>query len=319
MYDPSMRILTVLELLQARESVTGAELARRLEVSPRTVQRYVTRLQDLGIPVEGRRGVGGAYRLKPGFRLPPLMFTGEEALALALGLRALKQLGLHTLTPAAEGASAKLTRSLPAPLRDDMHALEAAVQLDASPWVVSTDAALLATLLRAVRGAQVVEFAYTSLTGRASRRRANVYRVMHLDGRWYAVGPCQLRQGLRPFRLDRVRDLAGLDETFTPPATFDALALARASLPARPRHDISVWLACPPEARQGRLTTWHTDITAEAGGTRVRCQREELEWFASFLLALPCPVRVDSPPALLDTLRAMAERGRALLASQESG
>ena len=67
MYDPSMRVLTVLELLQSREEVTGAELARRLEVSPRTVQRYVARLQDLGIPVEGRRGVGGAYRLKPGF------------------------------------------------------------------------------------------------------------------------------------------------------------------------------------------------------------------------------------------------------------
>ncbi|HCE63569.1 MAG TPA: YafY family transcriptional regulator, partial [Deinococcus radiodurans] len=61
-YDPSLRVLTVLELLQAREEVTGAELARRLEVSPRTVQRYVARLQDLGIPVEGRRGVGGAYR-----------------------------------------------------------------------------------------------------------------------------------------------------------------------------------------------------------------------------------------------------------------
>ncbi|MCD0166656.1 YafY family protein, partial [Deinococcus sp. 12RED42] len=63
MYDPSMRVLTVLELLQAHEEVSGADLARRLEVSPRTVQRYVARLQDLGIPVEGRRGVGGAYRL----------------------------------------------------------------------------------------------------------------------------------------------------------------------------------------------------------------------------------------------------------------
>ena len=103
MYDPSMRVLTVLELLQSREEVTGAELARRLEVSPRTVQRYVARLQDLGIPVEGRRGVGGAYRLKPGFQLPPLMFTGEEALALALGLRALTHLGLHALAPAAQG------------------------------------------------------------------------------------------------------------------------------------------------------------------------------------------------------------------------
>lgn len=73
--DPLMRVLTVLELLQVHERVTGGELARRLEVSPRTVQRYGARLQDLGIPVESTRGVGGAYRLKPGFCLRPLLFT----------------------------------------------------------------------------------------------------------------------------------------------------------------------------------------------------------------------------------------------------
>ena len=85
MYDPIMRVLTVLEILQAREHVSGAELARRLEVNLRTVQRYVARLQDLCIPVEAMRGVGGHYRLKPGFRLPPLMFTDEEAFALDAG------------------------------------------------------------------------------------------------------------------------------------------------------------------------------------------------------------------------------------------
>src|ERR1700733_5612573 len=68
MYDPIMRVLTVLEILQARDSVTGAELAERLEVDLRTVQRYIVRLKDLNIPVESSRGVGGAYRLKPGFR-----------------------------------------------------------------------------------------------------------------------------------------------------------------------------------------------------------------------------------------------------------
>lgn len=314
-YDPSLRVLTVLELLQAREEVTGAELARKLEVSPRTVQRYITRLQDLGIPVQGRRGVGGSYRLKPGFRLPPLMFTGEEALSLALGLRALRQLGLHTLTPAAEAASAKLTRTLPHHLRQDMQALEQAVQLDASPWVVSTDAALLAELLRAVRSAQVVEFGYTDQAGGTSRRRVNVYRVIHLDGRWYAVGWCQLRAGLRSFRLDRIRELSVLVETFSPPEEFDALAYARASMPHTPLYDINVWLACPPEDLQGRLSVWSTDITPENGGTRVRCQRERLDFFAAFLLGVEGEIRVDSPPELLDEFRNMGERCAAINAS----
>ena len=113
MYDPIMRVLTVLEILQAREHVSGAELAERLEVDIRTVQRYIARLQDLSIPVESVRGVGGFYRLRPGFRLPPLMFTDEEAFAISLGLRALRQLGLSAFAPAAEGASAKLGRVLP--------------------------------------------------------------------------------------------------------------------------------------------------------------------------------------------------------------
>lgn len=315
-YDPSLRVLTVLELLQAREEVTGAELARRLEVSPRTVQRYVMKLQDLGIPVEGRRGVGGAYRLKPGFRLPPLMFTGEEALSLALGLRALRQLGLHTLTPAAEAASAKLTRTLPHDLREEMQALEHAVQLDDSPWVVSTDAAILSVLLRAVRASQVVEFAYTSNKGAGTRRRVNVYRVMHVDGRWYAAGWCQLRQELRSFRLDRIREVAVLDETFTPPDDFDALAYVRSQLPTVPIYDISVWLSCPPEQLQGMLSVWNTDIRPEQGGTRISCQRERLDFFASFLLSMPCEFRIDSPPELLDEFRRLGERCATLTAVQ---
>src|ERR1700722_15883122 len=110
MYDPVMRVLTVLEILQGRDHVSGAELAERLEVSLRTVQRYVARLQDLAIPVESVRGVGGYYHLKPGFRLPPLMFSDEEAFTLMLGLRGLRHLGLSAFAPATEGAAAKLGR-----------------------------------------------------------------------------------------------------------------------------------------------------------------------------------------------------------------
>lgn len=320
MYDPSMRVLTVLELLQSRETVTGAELARRLEVSPRTVQRYVTRLQDLGIPVKGKRGVGGSYRLKPGFRLPPLMFTGEEALSLALGLQALRHLGLDALAPAAHAASAKLLRTLPHDLREGVQALEAAVQLDASPWVVSTDAALLSALLRAVRGAQVVSFGYASPSSRPAIRQANIYRVVHLDGRWYAVGWCQLRSGLRSFRLDRMAALEVLDETFTPPPDFDAVAYLRSSLPPGPQaHEVSVWLSQPPEHLRGHVSGWHTELSPEAGGTRLRATRDNLPSFAAFLLGLDCDLRVDGPPELLEVFGRLGERCRALCTSQREG
>src|SRR4029079_10065830 len=98
---------TVLELLQARERISGRDLAERLEVSVRTVQRYVMRLQDLGVPVESTRGPGGAARLTPGYRMPPLMLGTEEAFAVALGLDALAHLGLSEVAPAAVGARTK--------------------------------------------------------------------------------------------------------------------------------------------------------------------------------------------------------------------
>ena len=94
MYHPTTRVLTVLELLQSHRRMTGAELAERVAVNVRTLRRYVTMLQELGIPVLAERGRYGAYELIPGFKLPPMMFTNEEALALAIGLLAVQRLGL---------------------------------------------------------------------------------------------------------------------------------------------------------------------------------------------------------------------------------
>ncbi len=94
MYHPTTRVLAVLELLQARGRMTGAELAQRLEVDIRTLRRYITMLQDLGIPIVAERGRYGAYELGAGFKLPPMMFTNDEALALSIGLLAARHLGL---------------------------------------------------------------------------------------------------------------------------------------------------------------------------------------------------------------------------------
>ncbi|EYB68529.1 transcriptional regulator [Deinococcus phoenicis] len=314
MYDPSMRVLTVLELLQAQGRVTGAELARRLEVSPRTVQRYIVRLQDLGIPVESTRGVGGAYHLKPGFRLPPLMFTGEEALALALGLHALNHLGLTALAPAVAGAGAKLSRTLPHPLRERMRTLEEAVQLDAFPWTVQTDAEILSALLAAMQAEQVAVFTYRSHAGENTRREVEVYGVVHLDGRWYAVGRCLARAALRTFRLDRIAEPGTLDRTFTRPGGFDARAYLRSTLPfVHAPFDVEVWLDLPVQEAAARFAPWRVSLEADAlrGGTRLRCKRDVLEPFAALLLGLGCAVAVHHPPELRDIFGGLAARASA--------
>src|SRR4051812_28002827 len=147
---PTTRLLALLELLQARDWISGAELARRLEVNGRSVRRYIAMLEEIDIPVEAVRGRAGGYRLRPGYKLPPLLFSDEEAVALALALQGLPGLGL-ALTPAAvTGARAKLERVLPLGLRERVRALEESIALDPGLPVTPAAGALVATLGEAV-------------------------------------------------------------------------------------------------------------------------------------------------------------------------
>src|SRR5947199_10833071 len=123
MYHPTSRVLTVLELLQSRPSISGPELAARLEMDVRTVRRYIMHLQDVGIPVEANIGRHGGYRLRPGFKLPPLMVTGEEATAIVLGLLASPWLEAGPSSVAIEWARAKVLRCLPQHARERLKAV----------------------------------------------------------------------------------------------------------------------------------------------------------------------------------------------------
>src|SRR5262245_29166966 len=131
MYHPTTRVLTILELLQARGSLSGAELAERLEVDRRTVRRYIAMLQDLGIPIETTRGPHGGYRLRRGFKLPPLMLTYDAALAITLSLFAARSSGTAADMLSVEGALAKIERVLPEELRARVQAVQSVVVFQA--------------------------------------------------------------------------------------------------------------------------------------------------------------------------------------------
>jgi predicted DNA-binding transcriptional regulator YafY len=316
MYDPTMRVLTVLEMLQASERVTGAELAAKLEVHPRTAQRYIARLQDLGVPVEGTRGAAGAYRLKPGFRLPPMMFTDNEALALTLGLRALRYLGLTAFAPASEGAGAKLQRALPLGIGERVKAIQAALELDADPWIVPASAALVIELAGAILDRSAVRIEYATRDGTSSGRDVEPYGMVYEDGRWYLVGHCRLRDAPRCFRVDRISSSTPLkgapDGTFVMPEGFDARAHLLESLAASPIDaQVQVWLDVPVESARFRVFPAHASLEPFENGTLMRCGVDNLEWFAAGLLMLGCTVIVHEPPALCEAFSAVAERARA--------
>src|ERR1700683_4764471 len=257
MYDPVMRVLTVLEVLQARDFVSGTELAERLEVDLRTVQRYIVRLKDLSIPVESSRGVGGAYRLKPGFRLPPLLLTNEEAFALSLGLHSLRQVGLSAFAPATEGALAKLERVLPEALRASVRTVDDVVAIEPGPWVVSTSVEFLIRAASAIRAGKRVRFGYEAHDGAVSRRHIEPYAVMHTDGRWYLIGHCLSRRAMRTFRLDRVSELELCPATFRQPANFDPRSYLQDRMPfIQSDYQIDVWINMPIDEAEHTFAPW---------------------------------------------------------------
>jgi predicted DNA-binding transcriptional regulator YafY len=317
MYDPIMRVLTVLEVLQARDHVTGAELAERLEVDLRTVQRYMVRLKDLSIPVESSRGVGGAYRLKPGYRLPPLLLTNEEAFALSLGLRSLRQVGLSAFAPATEGALQKLGRVLPEALRESIRTVEDVVAIEPGPWVVSTSVDYLIRAASAIRTGRRIRFAYRSHSDEESRRQIEPYAVLHTDGRWYLIGYCLTRKALRTFRLDRVSNLEMGTGKFRRPAEFDARQHLRQSMPyVQSEYKIDVWIEMPIEEAQQSLVSWRVSLEEQDGGTRVRCGRDKLEMFAAMLLGAGRRIVVHEPDELRQTFEKMARQAEGAATSK---
>jgi predicted DNA-binding transcriptional regulator YafY len=320
MYDPIMRVLTLLEILQARDSVTGAELAQRLEVDLRTVQRYIVRLKDLGIPVDSTPGVGGAYRLRSGFRMPPLLFTNEEALALALGLRALRHVGLESFAPATEGALVKLERVLPATLSESIRSIEDAVLMEPSPWTVPTSGQTLVDAAAAIRNCQRIRFRYESHTKETSEREIEPYGVLHADGRWYLVGFCLSRQELRTFRLDRLSELEIRKETFERPESFDARAYFASQMPfVQSLYEIDVWIDMPVEEAERSFAMWRIATESHEGGTRLRCSRDRLETFAAMVLSLGKRIVVNHPPELRNTFAQLAAQALQAAATQKVG
>ena len=311
MRRPTARVLTVLEILQARK-MTGRELARRLEVDGRTVRRYVATLQEMGIPVEGERGRYGAYSLKRGYKMPPMLFTDEEAMGLALGLLAARGLGLAGAAPAIEGVLAKLERVMPEALRDRVRSLEDAVSV-AGPRTAARSEALL-TLAGAAGERRMVRMRYRSGRSEETERAVDPYGVLHLDGYWYAVGHCHLRGGLRLFRVDRVLGAEMLEETFARPSGFDSPEAALRALANTPREAWSVKVLLETEAEDARrqLPPMGIGLEQTQGGTLLRCPTRNLGWMARVLAGLDCPFVVRQPDELREALERRAREISAL-------
>lgn len=297
-YRPTARVLTVLELLQTYGQMTGQELAARLEVDVRTIRRYITTLQDIGIPIEAEIGRYGGYALHPGFKLPPLMFTDEEVLVLTLGLLLARGAGLAGASFTVESALAKVERVLPLPLRERLRALVETMQLDNPLHESRVAAEVLSVLSLANQQGRQVRLVY--ITRETPTERAfEPYGVIYHQGLWYTVGYCHLRRSLRVFRLDRVQQATLLETAFTPPLEFDAVQYMLSSFEAIPdRWNVDVLLEISLEAAQLRVPRSLATLIQTGHGVRLRASIRDLNQMARTLIMLGCPLEIIEPPEL---------------------
>lgn len=313
MPHPTIRVLAVLELLQSHGLISGAELARRVEVDGRTLRRYISMLEEMGIPITTEQGRYGGYRLVPGFKLPPMMFTDEEAQALSLGLIAARGLGLADSAPAIESVQAKLDRVLPNAPKRTIAALRESVALQTGDTRVNADTKLLRVLSESAQARRTVSMRYRAADGVLTSRDFEVYGLVFRSGRWYVVGFCLLRKGLRTLRLDRIAHADILERVFERPSGFDAsgyLTRAMATLPRAIPVEVFLWTDIAAARRE--LPNSLGVAQASGEGVLLTGSADELDWYARELMRLPFRFEVRAPVAL----RAMLGRLARELAQQ---
>ncbi|MEM7117978.1 MAG: YafY family protein [Chloroflexota bacterium] len=315
-YYPTTRVLAVLALLQSHRRMRGADLAERLEVDIRTLRRYITILQDLGVPIVAERGRYGAYTLASDSYMPPLFLTNDEVTALTVGLLAAKQLGVSEMIPAVESIRAKLEQTMPVALKERIQEMSEAITLDMRSVSTAALNQVLQTMSTAVQQQQCVHLRYRSRERSETVRTFAPYGIVFYQGHWYAVGHCQLRDDLRSFRLDRVQTIALTSQSFAKPAHFDPLSyvtIANATLPRRFSYKVA--LCCTETELQQENIDYLGVIYSEGDKFILQGTTDDLDWAARELALLSCRFQVFSPEELKTAVR---QRAKSLLLATET-
>ncbi|MFF8291020.1 helix-turn-helix transcriptional regulator [Streptomyces sp. NPDC016309] len=303
MTDTPARLLTLLSLLQTPREWPGSELAERLGVSPRTIRRDVDRLRDLGYPVEATRGAIGGYRLVAGAAMPPLLLDDEEAVAIAVGLRAGAGHAIEGVEEAAVRALAKLEQVLPSRLRHRVATLQnATIPLtrgDGATVAPST----LTTLAAAVTGHERVRFGYRAGDGTETKRQVEPYRLVSTGHRWYLVAYDLGREDWRTFRVDRVDEPFATGARFTPrelPAENAAELLSHSASGTQAEHEVDISFEAPAEFVTARLPAHLAPTPTGPRTCRLRARSaDSVEWLALRVAVVDCAFTVHGPRALV--------------------
>ncbi|MDN3351544.1 YafY family protein [Actinomadura sp. DC4] len=311
MANTSSRTLRLLSLLQTHRYWPGAELAERLEVSVRTLRRDVDRLRELGYPVEAQRGVDGGYQLAPGAALPPLVVDDEEAVALAIGLRAAAQGAVAGIEESSIRALTKVVQVMPPRLRRRVDALRTATVPAVWGNGPTVDSNVLTTVAQSCRDEERLRFAYTAARGERTARHVEPHRLVSLGRRWYLVAYDLTRHDWRSFRLDRLADPASTGERFRPrelpaedPATFVRSGIVNLPTP----YTVEAVVHASADAVHPKIGQWAKVEDLGDGRCLLRMTADSLDWPTLALGTIGAEFEVLGPPELTEHIREWGAR-----------
>jgi predicted DNA-binding transcriptional regulator YafY len=306
--SPAARALMALELLQASPGITADRLAGKLGVSGRAARRYVAVLREAGIPIESVRGPYGGYRVGRGLRLPPLVFTATEALGLVMAVLD----GHHDAgdpTDPVGSALGTLMRALPEPVAAQAEAVRRSAAPAVDRAAARPDPGTTIALVQARSDQRRVRIGYRSEAGSEWTTEIDPWAVVVRHGRWYLLCHSHAADARRAYRIDRVRNVEVLEQTFAFPADLDPVALLEEHLAVGWEYQCEVVIDAPLETvaqcvprTLGRLEALGETSTRLVGST------SNPYWYAEELAALPAPFRIVQGPELRRTTRALGER-----------
>jgi len=303
------RLITLIMTLQRQPNQKAADLAEKLGVSVRTLHRYFGMLDEMGIPIYAERGPYGGFSLVRGYKLPPLVFTPEEATALYLGTGLVSEMWGRLYQEAANGALAKLENVLPDEQRNEIswarRSLVATGMHRADP---SALAPTLETLRRATHEYRQADMRYESTTkSEATQRQIDPYALVHRSGWWYLVGYCHLREGLRTFRVDRIQNLELLHQSFPPPDDFDVHAYLESEFADQPVvHAKLRFTGAGAHIATSNRSIWDSLTENPDGSVDVILSAPDTPWLASMAMSFGTLVTVLEPPELREMVREWA-------------
>ncbi len=310
MSNVATRLISLIFLLQSRSLCKAGDLADELGVSERTVHRYMGMLEEMGIPIYSERGPYGGFSLMRGYKLPPLIFTAEEATVLYMGAGLVEQMWGQVYHDAVTGVIAKLDNVLPDDLRQQVDEVQRSLVVsglaarDYRPW-----APTLQMLRESILRRRRVRMIYRSFALEETCREVDPYALTFRWGLWYLVGHCRLRDDMRSFRVDRIREVYALKETFTIPKDFSARAYVEHQMQFDDRYTVRIHLDAVAAARAREQMGHWAEITDHADGSAtVQMQVSDFDWAAGWVLGQGGRAKALEPPELVARVREEAER-----------